>query len=275
MTNHEIQLEKLLRLINRFDAFGDQSRSMSLFSVAIGTLRKDRSIASDILTLTTSLSTGLGALALSRILIEDYLHLRLLDSDPAELPQRLDDFNNHPHIDHYWTIQAMREWGFDFSDNDEVKATMASVEKAFARHKDRFLRKGHGKEPFKADDYYRTWTGLTLNDLITKSGLPTEDGDKKALKFMTETYDAGSTVIHHNAFIIWFLASQGFDMFSANYPELAVEVSFIVLNGLMNLMLKIARNEPRAGEKYLAEQLELESIMSADPPALPVRSSSR
>jgi hypothetical protein len=79
----QAQLKELIQLIDDFDTFGSQSRQMSLFSVAIGTLRKDRSIAADILDVTNPSNDGLGALALSRILIEDYLHLLIPSFTPG------------------------------------------------------------------------------------------------------------------------------------------------------------------------------------------------
>ncbi len=60
MSERQNQLNKLIQLIDDFDTFGRQSKQMSLFAVAIGTLRKDRSIATDIASLTATNSDGLG-----------------------------------------------------------------------------------------------------------------------------------------------------------------------------------------------------------------------
>jgi hypothetical protein len=236
---------------------------MSLLSVALGTLRKDRSIAVDITQITSANNDGLGALALSRILIEDYLHLLFLDSDRAELPRRLDDFNNHPHIEHYSSMQAMNEWGFDFGDPRVAKAILDQVNKGFEQHKHKFLRRKHPKESFDADDYFRTWTKISLNELITKSGIPSDAGDKKSLQFMTQTYDTASTIIHHNAFIIWFLANQGTKMLKSEYPDLALTISFISLSRTINLVIKIARDEAKDGNMYDVEQTRLADIMES------------
>ncbi len=263
MGERQNQLTQLIQLIDDFDTFGKQSKQMSLLSVAVGTLRKDRSIATDIVSITSTNSDGLGALALSRILIEDYLHLLYLDSDHSELPQRLDDFNSHPHIEHYSSIQTMNDWGFDLGNPEEVKTILDQVNKGFEQHKHKFLRRKHAREPFDADDYFRTWTKVSLNELITKAGIPSEAGDKKNLQFMTQTYDTASAIIHHNAFIIWFLANQGTKLLRDEYPDLALTISFISLSRTLNLVIKIARDEAQDDTKYGAEQTRLADVMES------------
>jgi len=195
------------------------------------------------------------------VLIEDYLHLRLLHSDPAKLSMRLADFEVHPHIDHYWTIEAMKEWGFEFGSSQDVKKMLHEIDQAFKSHGSRFLRKGRVKDSRIADDYYRTWTKLTLNQLISMSGLP-QEGDKKSLRFMLDTYDQGSAIIHHNAFTIWFLATQKTEMMSKSYPSLAVDLSFIMLSKIMEIVIKIARAEEDNLSKYQSEEARLLDIMN-------------
>lgn len=261
MNEKQTHLSKLLQFIDDLDTFGAQSRQMSLFSVAVGTLRKDRSIAADILNITAPNSDGLGALALSRILIEDYLHLAFLDSDHAQLVERLDNFNTHPHVEHYSSIQAMKAWGFDFGDPNKAEFLIRKATEGFILHKDKFQRHKHVKEPFDPDDYYRTWTKSSLNDLITQSGVPNDIAGKKSLHFMTETYGTASTIIHHNAFIIWFLASQDIKLLHDEYPGLALTISFISLNRIINLVIKIARDEAGDDKRYEAEETRLVEIL--------------
>lgn len=112
MEIQQAKLVRLIQLIDDFDTFGKLKRDMSLFSVAIGTLRKDKSLAADIIRVTNEDSDGLGAMALTRILIEDYLHLMFLNQNQADLTQNIENFNAHPHMQHYASLQAMKEWGF-------------------------------------------------------------------------------------------------------------------------------------------------------------------
>jgi hypothetical protein len=263
MNEKQTQLNQLLQLIDDFDTFGNQSRKMSLFSVAIGTLRKDRSIAADILNLTTKDSDGLGALALCRIIIEDYLHLLFLDSDHNQLDERLDNFNVHPNIENYSSIQAMKARGFDFGDPKAAEFVIEQATAGFTQHKDKFQRRKHVKEPFDPDDYYRTWTKLSLDDLITQSGIPDDPAGKMSLKFMVETYGAASTIIHHDAFIIWFLASQGIEILHDSYPDLALTITFISLSRTINLVIKISRDADDNIAKHHSEEARLVDIMES------------
>lgn len=254
MTKTAEKLSKIIQLVDEFDNFGKLDRGMSLFSAAIGTLRKDRSIAYDILKITGSDSDGIGAIALSRILSEDYLHLLFLSVDEDGLADKMQDFNTHPHVENYSSIQAMKSWGFDFSDPDAVRVVNAATE-AFEANKDRFLRPrrtANGNE-FDPDDYYRTWTKLSLNDLIKSTKLSeTEDG-KQHLLFMTETYDKASSVIHHNSLVVWLLATQGAKIFSDEHPDLALTVSVIVFSQMVKLVLEIA--QPTIGDERCAEYM--------------------
>lgn len=255
MKNEHAVLVELTQLIDGFDKFGSLEKKMSLFSVAIGTLRKDRSIAQDIIKITSSPNGGLGAMALTRILVEDYLHLLFLEVNRADLEERLADFNSHPHIDHYVSVQAMREWGFKFEDAD--KDTLAQIDQAFESYKARFLRHRKAKEPFDPDDYYRTWTKLRLTDLIAKTGLPTDKAAIKSFRFINETYNNGSTIIHHNAFVIWLLANQGPSIFSHGYPGVALTVATITLSRTYNLCIKIAGEEAGDSTRYVNEITQL------------------
>lgn len=246
------KLSKIIQLVDEFDTFGKLDRDMSLFSVAIGTLRKDRSLAADILKIAGNDSDGLGAIALSRILSEDYLHLLYLNANQEDLAENIENFNTHPHIEHYSSIRAMKEWGFDFSGQDAERVIKATTN-AFAAYKDRFQRRKPKEGGFDPDDYYRTWTKLSLNDLIKNSGLSSTTAGKKRLKFITETYDNASSVVHHNSFVVWLLANQGAAIFSGEYPELALTVSVIVFNQMVDLVLEIA--QPRIGEEQRAQYL--------------------
>ena len=262
MEKRDILIE-LTQLIDGFDKFGPQSKEMSLFSVAIGTLRKDRSIAGDIMQITARPNGGLGVTALTRILIEDYLHILFLDEDRPSLTEHLEDFNLHPHIDHYVSIQAMKAWGFQFEKGDEE--TLAKIEEAFEKNKARFLRRKQAKDPFDPEDYYRTWTKLGLLELIAKTGLPKDESMAKSLHYINETYNHGSTIIHHNAFIIWLLASQGSSIFSQGFPGVALDVSLITLSRTYNLCLKIAGEEAGDVNKYAEELTQLADVMEKIP----------
>lgn len=245
------KLSKLIQLVDEFDNFGKLDRDMSLFSVAIGTLRKDKSLVADIIKTTDDSSDGLGAIVLSRILTEDYLHLLFLNANQDDLIENIENFNLHPHIENYSSLQAMKEWGFDFSKEDEAERIINESSTAFEANKARFLRRKAKEGTFNADDYYRTWTKLSLNDLIKNTGLADTDEGRHSLKFMTETYDNASTIVHHNSLAIWLLASQGDKIFSDEYPELALTVSRIVFSQIIKLALEIA--EPKIGEEKLAE----------------------
>jgi hypothetical protein len=96
MNSQTEKLEQLIQLVDDFDTCGKLNRDMSLFSVAIGTLRKDRSIAQDIYGLSLANSDGLSMLALSRIMTEDYLHLLFLNENQESLAEQIDNFNAHP-----------------------------------------------------------------------------------------------------------------------------------------------------------------------------------
>lgn len=240
MEIQQAKLVRLIQLIDDFDTFGKLKRDMSLFSVAIGTLRKDKSLAADIIRVTNEDSDGLGAMALTRILIEDYLHLMFLNQNQADLTQNIENFNAHPHMQHYASLQAMKEWGFPL-ESKEAKELIESVNAGFQAHKDKFLRHKNPKEPFDPDDYYRTWTKTSLGKLVKKSGLTDSEADKKSLKFLTETYDTASSIIHHDSFIIWFLASQDKNFLSEQYPDLALTISVIALSRIVNVVLQISQ----------------------------------
>ncbi len=188
------------------------------------------------------------------------MHLLFLDSDHSELAQRLDDFNTHPHIEHYSSIQAMKAWGFDLGDLN-AEDMLRKIADSFTLHKDRFQRHKRTKEPYDPDDYWRTWTKVSLNELIIQSGIANDAAGKKSLHFMTETYDAASKIIHHNAFIIWFLANQDLKLLRDEYPDLALTISFISLSRTTNLVIKIARDESKDDTMYEIEQTRLADIM--------------
>lgn len=95
--NYSNLIDELIKFIDRYDTFGNRDRDMSLLSVAVGTLRKDRSLAKDILSITSG-GDGLGSIALSRIITEDYLHLLYLNRNQDSLEENMDKFNTHPHI---------------------------------------------------------------------------------------------------------------------------------------------------------------------------------
>lgn len=253
MTQIATKLRQMIELVDEFDAFEKLDRDMSLFSVAIGTLRKDKSLVADIIKITDGDSDGLGAIALSRILTEDYLHLLFLNANQDDLTENIENFNLHPHIENYSSLQAMKDWGFDFSEENDVERVVKESSAAFEANKARFLRRKAKEDTFNPDDYYRTWTKLSLNDLIKKTGLPDTDEGRHSLKFMTETYDNASTIVHHNSLAIWLLAGQGDKIFSDEYPELALTVSRIVFSQTVKLALEIA--EPKIGEEKLAEYM--------------------
>jgi hypothetical protein len=262
MNKRDVLIE-LTQLIDGFDKVGSLSKEMSLFSVAIGTLRKDRSIAEDIIQITATPNGGLGATALTRILIEDYLHLLFLEDNRPNLTKHLEDFNLHPHIDHYVSVQAMKAWGFKFEKDDE--ATLVKIEDAFEKNKARFLRRKQAKDPFDPEDYYRTWTKLGLLDLIARTSLPKDAATAKSLHYINETYNHGSTIIHHNAFIIWLLANQGSNFFSQGFPGVALDVSLITLSRTYNLCIKIAGEEAGDVNKYAIEMTQLADVMEKIP----------
>ena len=248
-----------LDLIDRYDTFGKRNRDMSLFSIALGTLRKDRSLTKDILTLNSNESEGLGTMALSRIITEDYLHLLYLNYNQDKLETNIDRFNTHPHIQHYIGIQMLKELGFNL-DGLQEKALVARITAEFNTHKAKFLRHKESVT-FDPDDYFRTWTGASLDNLIKQSGLTSTDADKKSLRFMTETYDLASSVIHHNSFLIWLFATQDKELFLDEYPEFSLRIVFIVLNKLIALVMEIEQTISKDEEKQAALLNELADIM--------------
>ncbi|OGL22446.1 hypothetical protein A2707_03930 [Candidatus Saccharibacteria bacterium RIFCSPHIGHO2_01_FULL_45_15] len=250
---------KLILLIDEFDSFGKLDRNMPLFAIAIGTLRKDREIAEDIVVLNENSRSGMGALGLSRILTEDYFNLRYLNNNPDLIEENLDLFNSHPTVDHYGSMKSMLNWGYPFSKEEAL--IFPSIEAGFEKNKEKFLRRGKSHEPYKQDNYYRTWTRLGLEDLISKSGF--EDEDLKTLHFLNENYNTGSTIIHHNAFNIWYLATQGrgTELAEEGYRDISARVTFIVLNRILNLVINIFSKETKDEETALHFTLKLEKIL--------------
>lgn len=250
---------KLILLIDAFDSFGKLDRKMPLFAIAIGTLRKDREVAEDIVVLNENNRSGMGALGLSRILTEDYFNLRYLNNNPNSLEENLDLFNSHPTVDHYGSMKSMLEWGYPFSNEEAL--LFLSIQAGFEKNKNKFLRQGKSHKPYKQDNYYRTWTKLGLEDLISKSGFA--DEDPKTLHFLNENYNLGSTMIHHNAFNIWYLATQGrgTELAEEGYKDISARVTFIVMNRILNLVINIYSNETKNEEVALHFILELEKIL--------------
>lgn len=250
---------RLLVLIDEFDNFGKLDRKMQLLAIAVGTLRKDREIAEDIVVLNENDQSGIGALGLSRILIEDYFNIRYLDKNAETLDENLDLFNTHPHVDNYGSMKSMLEWGYPFS--NEEKLLFPTIEKAFQKNKDKFLRPGKKHEPYHRDNYYRTWNKLSLEGLIAKSGFA--DEDPKTAHFLNESYNSGSSMIHHNAFNIWYLATQGrgTDLAEEGYKDVSARVTFIVMNRILNLAINIFSKETGDEETALHYMLELEKIL--------------
>lgn len=237
------KLQELLRIIDEFDNFGQMPRDMSLFSVAVRTLRKDKSISTDIVSLINANSNGMGTIALSRILIEDYLHMLFLKDNPDKLTENIKNFNLHPYIEHYASLQAMRDWGIDLSDNEATRVT-AAVEMAFEANKSRFLRPHRPTSgTFDPDDYYRTWTKFNLDNLVKSTSLTETPAGLKTLKFITEAYGTASTIVHHNSFNIWLLSSQDGTLAREVYSEIAIMISEIVLGRIINVALGIAPSE--------------------------------
>ena len=231
---------------------------MSLFSVAIGTLRKDQSLAQDILSI-ASTGDGLGSMALSRIITEDYLHLLYLKHNEDNLEENIDKFSTHPHIQNYISLQLVKEVGIPI-DSPEAKQIVAQIIAEFENHKAKFLRRRESST-FNPDDYYRTWTGISLDNLIKKTGLAdTEDG-KKSLKFTTETYDMASSAIHHNSLLIWLFAAQEKELFLDEYPDLSMHIVFTTLNRLITLVIEIEQSTTKNEERHGVLLNELADIM--------------
>lgn len=260
MDNQQTKLIQLIKLIDDFDTFKNLERDMSLFSVAIGTLRKDRSLALDITKITDGNSDGLGAMALSRVLIEDYFHLMFLNENQDGLIQQIENFNAHPTIQHYTSLQAMKEWGFSL-DTQEDKDLITKVSAEFEKNKNKFLRSNPPKDPFNPDDYYRTWTKISLDKLIAKSGLTSTTTSKRSLKYLTEMYNTGSQIIHHDSFIIWLLASQDKSVLSNNYPGFALSISVITMSRIINLVFQISQPIINNDEQYAQLLNKLTDIM--------------
>jgi Family of unknown function (DUF5677) len=250
---------RLIALADEFDNFGKLDRKMKLFAVAIGTLRKDREIAEDIVVLNENNQSGMGAMGLSRILVEDYFNLRYLNNNSEALDKNLDLFNSHPNVDHYGSMKSMLEWGYPFS--EEEKLSFPAIDEAFQENKDKFLRPGKKHEPYNRENYYRTWSKLSLEDLISKSGFA--DEDQSTAHFLSENYNTGSSMIHHNAFNIWYLATQGRDTELADegYKDISSRVTFAVLNRLLNLAIDIFSKETGDEKTALYYILELEKIL--------------
>lgn len=252
-------VKKLIVLIDEFDSFGTLDRKVPLLGIAIGTLRKDRDIAHDIVELNENSHSGLGSMALARILIEDYFNLRFLNYDKDNLDSNIDLFNTHPSIDHYGSMRSMLNWGYPFGEDE--KLIFPQIEAGFEKNKDKFLRRGKKHDPYVQDNYYRTWNKMSLEELISKSGFVEED--LRTLHFLNEHYNTGSSVIHHNAFNIWFLATQGRDndLINQGYREISIRVTFDVLQRLLNLVINIYSSETKNEESALHFILELEKIL--------------
>ena len=250
---------KLLALIDDFDSFGKLDRDMQLFAIAIGTLRKDREIAEDIVLLNQTNQSGIGSLALSRILIEDYFNLKYLEHNPETLTKNLSLFNSHPNVDHYGSMRSMIEWGYPFSDEEKIMVTQ--VEQAFQANKDDFLRPNKTHDPYIRDNYYRTWSKLSLEDLIAKSGFVEEDPINA--KFLTEHYGSGSSMIHHNAYNVWYMATQGrgTELAEEGYKDISARVTFLVTSRILNLAINIFSKESGEDEVALKYILQLEGII--------------
>ena len=250
---------RLITLIDEFDNFGTLDRKMQLFAIAIGTLRKDRDIAEEIVVLNENKQSGMGAMGLSRILIEDYFNLRYLDNTPEALDENLDLFNSHPNVDNYGSMKSMLEWGYPFS--EEEKISFPRIEDAFQKNKDKFLRPGKKHEPYNRDNYYRTWSKLSLEALISKSGFAEED--QSAAHFLSESYNTGSSLIHHNAFNIWYLATQGrgTELAEMGYQDISGRVTFSVLSRELNLVINIFSKETGDEKTALYYILEVEKIL--------------
>jgi hypothetical protein len=255
----QVAIAELIGFIDRYDTFKDRDRDLSFFSVALGTLRKDQLLAQDILTLSSSGSEGIGTMALSRIMTEDYLHLLYLNHNQDNLESNIDRFNTHPYIQHYIAIQMLKELGFRL-DSPEEKKMIAQASAEFETHGAKFLRRKKSST-FNSDDYSRTWTGIGLDSLIKKTGLTSTDGDMKSLKFMTETYDMASSVIHHNSFLIWLFATQDREIFLNEYPEFSQRIVFITLNKLIALVFEIEQTVSKDEKKQARLLNELTDIM--------------
>lgn len=252
-------LLELIELIDRFDNLGKLDRKLPLFAIAIGTLRKDRQIGDDIFALLAGQKSGFGALALSRILVEDYFYLRYLAFNPDRLSENLELFNSHPNIDHYASMKSMKTWGYKFS--EEEASVIPSLEQGFETVKDKFLRPGKQHEPYDADNYFRTWTRLNLDSVIAKCHFDEED--QSTIHFLNENYNFASSLIHHNAFNIWFLATQGGNsaLTNSGYNDIAYRVTFIVLNRQLKLVLDIYGKEEENQSRALEYLLKLEKIL--------------
>lgn len=261
MNNHKEIITQLVNFIDKFDTYGNLKRDMSLFSITIGTLRKDRSIALDILKNTTPECDGLGAIALSRILIEDYLHLVYLNDNSDDSKENIDRFNIHPKIENYLSLKSMENWGFEIENTLENKVMIEDIKNEFNKNKNKFLRRKESDNGFDADDYYRTWTCTGLDKLISKTDLTKTDNGRKSLKYMTEMYSFGSNVIHHNSFLIWLLACQDKRLITDEYSDIALNVTFNILSNLINLTIEISQTI-RKDEKIHGQLLdELADIM--------------
>jgi hypothetical protein len=79
---------------------------------------------------------------------------------------------------------------------------------------------------------------MSLNEVIKKSGI-IDSGNRKELQTNKQAYDAGSSIIHHNAFLIWSLSRQGIKLISENYPMLGVGVSVGTLSKIIQLAIEV------------------------------------
>lgn len=238
MNKEYTRLGKLIHFIDDLDDLGGFTGGATALTVIFGTLRKDKSLASDIYTIASSQNDGLGIVALSRILVEDYIYLSYLIRSEDNRQALLKDFDNHPAVESYLSILAMREWGFQFDGSPETAAMLFKAKAKFQVHKDAFLRRKPIKGSINADDYYRTWTKMNLNDVIKKSGI-VNSSDRKELQTSKQVYDAGSGVIHHNAFLIWNLSRVGTELISESYPKLGIGVSVSTLAKIIQLAIEV------------------------------------
>ena len=228
------KLQNLIEFAESIDDLEKFSNGSSFLSVVIGTLRKDLAIAHDIQTLTNSQSSGLSTIALCRILIEDYIHLSYLINNEEERDVLLKNFNDHPSVDGYLLSLTLQDLGVEFT-QIEID-TYAKIKLRFDKHKSPFLRFGSESKKINPDDYFRTWTKENLNSLIKKSGI-IDDGQKNELRTLMQVYDTGSSVIHHNAFLIWNLSRVNLELVAETFPGMSLTLGVSTFAKILRIAL--------------------------------------
>jgi hypothetical protein len=239
--NYSKLLSDVITLIEEFDDSKSYAKPLNSIGIAVGTLRKDVEIGKDILSLAKSEeSKGLSISALARIIIEDFLHLNYLFKEADNRQVLVDNFNSHPFVDHFSNMIAFDEW--EGMEVGETKEMLAEIKKGFNDNKGHFLRDRKDPDSENPEDYWRTWTKEGIKSLINKTDAHIQK-DKPSLTFLMQNYEQGSNIIHHNASMLWLLATRSTD--GSEFVETSVDASALYLLRSLDTALMLISEETK------------------------------